>query len=52
VVSDSPMWLCPMYQKLYTGENYILPAVKGRVAEAELDGIVFINFFCLRPPGW
>lgn len=48
IVTDSPLLLAPIYEKFYSGESVVEPAVLSFLAKAKKHGVEHINFLLKR----
>lgn len=48
VITDSPLLLCPIYERYYTGKDILGPAAVNFIKDAETQGISRVNFLLKR----
>ena len=48
IITDSPLLLCPIYERYYTGKELIGPAALNFIEDARLKGVQHLNFVLKR----
>lgn len=48
IITDSPLLLCPIYERYHTGKDLISPAALNFIRDAEENGVKHVNFLLKR----
>jgi hypothetical protein len=48
IVTDSPLLLCPIYERFYSGQELVGPAALNFIEDAKTKGVEHINFVLKR----
>lgn len=48
IVTDSPLLLCPMYERYYSGKELVAPAAFNFIEDAKTKGVNHVNFVLSR----
>ena len=48
IITDSPLLLCPIYERYHTGKDLIAPAALNFLSNAKSKGVTHINFLLQR----